>query len=574
MNLPFLKLRLLKPAALTAALFGSVLVAPFAMAQPTFAPIDPSLSGSFLAGREASSIRDLENAATFYLDALAQDHDNPVLMERAFHSFVSAGNIPEAKRLASGLIELEDRNELALFVLGIAALKERRYSSVDKYLSELEPASIVGISGALVRAWSDVGQGNIESARVNLQDANANGFEDFVGFHRGLMEEVSGNRDDGRKFLKTAYERDKKVVRIVEAYARSLANDGQYRAATRILKKFERDVATHPKLVQLQIIIDKKTRPGLLAENAQQGVSEMLHGIGTALGRDDSIDLAIMYLRLGLFLTPKSDLTAMVLSEQLERLGQYEEANSIYNRMPLNSPMQTEASIRVSRNLTSLDENKAALTRIAAITNSDPTNLTAIRQHGIVLRILERYADAAEIYGNGIDTIKKVERLHWPLFYARGIAYERDGQWDLAEKDFLAALDLFPDQPSVLNYLGYSWVEKGDNLEVALDMIERAVGLRPGDGFIIDSLGWAYYQLGRFEEAVTELERAVLLLPVDPTLHDHLGDAYWKAGRQLEARYQWSHTRDLEADDDLMIEVIAKLDIGLDAYELAEKASS
>src|SRR5690606_33991930 len=144
----------------------------------------------------------------------------------------------------------------------------------------------------------------------------------------------------------------------------------------------------------------------------------------------------------------------------------------------------------------------------------------------------------------------------WTLFYFRGIAYERAKQWDKAEADLLQALALFPEQPHVLNYLGYSWVDQGMHLDEAMDMIARAVELRPNDGYIVDSLGWAHYRLGNYEEAVRELERAVELRPEDPVINDHLGDAYWKVGRRLEARFQWAHARDLDPEPDALEEIL------------------
>jgi Flp pilus assembly protein TadD len=154
-------------------------------------------------------------------------------------------------------------------------------------------------------------------------------------------------------------------------------------------------------------------------------------------------------------------------------------------------------------------------------------------------------------------------KAHWTLFYVRGIAFERSKQWDKAEADLKKALELSPDQPLVLNYLGYSWVDQGRNLDEGLAMIKKAVELQPDDGFIVDSLGWAYFRLGRFEEAVTELERAIELQPDDPVLNDHLGDAYWKVGRQLEAQFQWSHAKELKPEATELAKIEAKLKNGL-----------
>lgn len=174
----------------------------------------------------------------------------------------------------------------------------------------------------------------------------------------------------------------------------------------------------------------------------------------------------------------------------------------------------------------------------------------------------EDYRSAADLYERAVSRIDKPTREHWNIFYQRGIAYERLKEWPKAEPNFRKALELFPDQPQVLNYLGYSWVDMSMNLEEGLEMIRRAVELRPSDGYIVDSLGWAYFRLNRFEEAVTELERAVSLKPDDPILNDHLGDAYWRVGRRLEATFQWSHARDMKPEPDVLAKVVEKLSRG------------
>jgi Flp pilus assembly protein TadD len=193
---------------------------------------------------------------------------------------------------------------------------------------------------------------------------------------------------------------------------------------------------------------------------------------------------------------------------------------------------------------------------------------------GNLLRASEKYAEAGEAYSRAIELVLNPERRNWTLFYSRGITAERVKNWPRAEADFRKALELEPDQPLVLNYLGYSFVEKGENLTEAMDMIRKAVELRPNDGYIVDSLGWAHYQLGEYEEAVKHLERAVELKPQDPVINDHLGDAYWRAGRKLEASFQWQHARDSEPDDKLKAEIDAKLANGLGDKKAPTPAAS
>jgi len=182
---------------------------------------------------------------------------------------------------------------------------------------------------------------------------------------------------------------------------------------------------------------------------------------------------------------------------------------------------------------------------------------------GNIERERKQYGDCARTYGRGVDSIANPARSNWTLFYFRGICFERDKQWSKAEADLKKALELYPDQPHVLNYLGYSWVDQGANLDEGMRMIKRSVEQRPDDGYIVDSLGWAWYRLGKYDEAVKQLERAVELKPVDPTINDHLGDAYWRIGRTLEAKFQWSHAKDLKPEDEELKKIEGKIQNGL-----------
>ena len=228
--------------------------------------------------------------------------------------------------------------------------------------------------------------------------------------------------------------------------------------------------------------------------------------------------------------------------------------------------------MRAAAGLADLDRQDEAVATLRRMADEQPERTDAISALGDVFRRDEQYAEAAAAYDIAVERIETVEYRHWRLFYVRGIAFERLGEWLKAEADFKRALELEPDQPLVLNYLGYSWVEQGRNLGEARTMIEKAVELRPDDGYIIDSLGWVAYRLGDFEEAVHQLERAVELVAGDPIINDHLGDAYWQVGRLHEARFQWRRVLTLEPEDDLAGQVRRKIADGLSAEAEADGA--
>ena len=238
-------------------------------------------------------------------------------------------------------------------------------------------------------------------------------------------------------------------------------------------------------------------------------------------------------------------------------------AIATYRRLPADSVLKRNADIQMAIDLDALDKTDEATKHLQQLVDARPDDIEAIMALGNIERERKQYAECADTYGRGVAAIPAPTRSNWTLFYFRGICFERAKQWPKAEADLKKALELYPDQPHVLNYLGYSWVDQGSNLEEGMRMIKRSVEQRPDDGYIVDSLGWAWFRQGKYEEAVKQLERAVELKPVDPTINDHLGDAYWRIGRTLEARFQWSHAKDLKPEPDDLKKIEAKIQNGL-----------
>jgi tetratricopeptide (TPR) repeat protein len=213
-----------------------------------------------------------------------------------------------------------------------------------------------------------------------------------------------------------------------------------------------------------------------------------------------------------------------------------------------------------------------AVSYFVRLVDADPTDAEAAVQLGNVYRADNRFIEAADAYSRALGAGAGPASEDWRIYYFRGVSLERSERWPEAEGDFKKALQLNPEQPQVLNYLGYSWVDQGLNLEAGLSLIKQAVDARPNDGYIVDSLGWAYYRLGRFAEAVTALETAVALRAEDPTINDHLGDAYWQVGRKREAMFQWAHARDLKPEPEDLQLILKKLEHGLAAVGSANQA--
>jgi tetratricopeptide (TPR) repeat protein len=385
--------------------------------------------------------------------------------------------------------------------------------------------------------------------------------------HAGLILDLAGQKKEAGKRLERAYKADQTALRVVESYARWLSRNGEREEALKVYATFDKAMPKHPLVVDAVQSLEKGQSLPPPVRSAQEGAAEVLYGLGSALGRQGGEDLGLIYLQFALYLAPQHPLALLSLADLYETLKKPDLAIDVYERISDKSPLKRNAEIQLGLNLDQLDRSKEAREHLEALVNADPTDLEAVLALGNVLRARKDFAEAAKVYTAGIDNLGQIERRHWMMYYFRGICYERTKEWPKAEADFRKALELYPDQAHVLNYLGYSWIDQGVHLEEGIDMIRRAVQLRPDDGYIVDSLGWAHFKLGSYEEAVAELERAIELKPDDPVINDHLGDAYWKVGRKLEATFQWSHARDLkpEPDDLAKIEVKLKQGLGDDA---------
>jgi tetratricopeptide (TPR) repeat protein len=523
----------------------------------------PSATGSYLAGRQALAELRTGEAARYFNEAAQSDWDNPVLVERSFIAFAANGQIGQSAQVAKRLKELVGQNELAELVIATEALKERRYGAAGSALETISQDTFTGITASILRAWALVGDKRYDEADAILAKLGDTGLEDFLVFHRALMAEVAGQKAKALELAAKAFENEPYVARMVEVYSRMLANEGRFDEAAEVIATFEDQGLTHPLVTVVKEAVEAKRRPGVFATSVQLGAAEMFHGIGVALSRDGSKDLALVFLRLGHYLDPNADVIGLAAGLLLDSEGQHDAANEIYDAVASSSPMKPTAVVRVAQNLDAMGDRAEALRRLRNIVATRPGDLDAVSVLGDLLRYDEQYVEAVDAYTKALEITGGESPADWRFYYVRGIANERAKHWPQAEADFLKALDLNPDQPSVLNYLGYSWIDMDMNLDEALGMIEKAVEAQPQDGYVVDSLGWAFYKLGRIDEAVETLERAVMLRPNDAEINDHLGDAYWKAGRRLEAEFQWKVAKSVDEVGNVAERVGPKLIDGL-----------
>ena len=545
-------------------------LAGLALAAPAFADNTPftgpeSATGNYLAGQQALNELRTHEAADFFRSAAADEFTNPLVVDRAFVAFAADGRIDDAADMAKHVLELEPTNDMAKVVLATQAFKQRRYDAAIAALSNLDQSTFEGVTGSILKAWALTGENKVDDAFKSLDKIADGGLEDFLVFHRAIMADVAGRQADAIKYITDAHDADPYTADIVEAYARIMGNAGHTKEAIDAIVAFEAQGLQHPIVTEVKQALANNQRPGLYADSVQAGAAEMFHSVGVAFARDGTADISMVLLRLGAYLDPKNDTIPLVIGQLYDQAGQHEVANAIYDAIPAASPMKAMGVVRVADNLDAMGNRPEAIRRLSGIVTTDPNDVDAISVLGDLLRSDKQYQAAADAYTKALGVTGGSTPGDWRFYYVRGIAYERSDKFPLAEKDFLRALDLNPGQPQVLNYLGYSWVDKGLNLTRALGMIQKAVQASPNDGYIIDSLGWAYYRLGRYPEAVAQLEQAATLRPNDPEINDHLGDAYWKVGRHLEAHFQWNVAYSMDTEGDVKARVEPKLKGGLDA---------
>ena len=525
-------------------------------------------AGNYLAALQANQDRDAEAAANYYRAALRSDQRNANLLEQSFYAVLAGGDIEEAARLGERLLQLDRNNRNAHLVLGVRSLKQKQYKDAKAHFAQAMHGPVNDLTATLLSAWSSFGANDAKGAIDTVDKLTGpEWYAIFKDMHAGMILDLANNKRDAAKRLEHAYKLDSTALRIMQAYAGFLSRNGSRDEALRMYEQFDKQLPRYPLTVDALGQLRRDEQIPRMIDTAQAGAAEALYGLGAALGRrEQELSLAnrgLAYLQLALYLEPTNALVLLSLGDLYEAMKKPDLAIKTFDRVPATSPLKRNAEIQMGLDLDSLDRTDEARKHLEKLIAAKPDDTEAMIALGNILRERKVYDGCADNYGKAIAQLTNPAEGNWTLFYFRGICFERAKQWPKAEADFKRALQLKPDQPNVLNYLGYSWVDQGIHLDEGMDMIKRSVEQRPDDGYIVDSLGWAYYRIGNYEEAVKNLERAVGLKPVDPTINDHLGDVYWKVDRGLEAKFQWSHARDLMPEPDELASIEQKLKSGL-----------
>ncbi len=651
-----------------------------------------SLVGSYLAGRIARSEADTNNAAKFYRGALERDPGSEMLLEQAFQMEALEGLNPRTIELAEQLIASDPQHRTAHLFLGLRDFEAGSYEKALQHFRAASTGPIGELTGAMAQAWVEQARGNTSAALMLLdQSKQAEWAQFYLRYHKALIADLAGRKQDARSAYEHVFRQDPKSLRTTLAFVRSAAHAGDIKLARSILKQHvdRSQGEAHPLVRSLLAELNVAgVKPDLIVKTAADGLAEAFYGLGEVLIGEGVVPAGTLYMQMALSVVPDQQFALAALANAYESSKRYDDAISIYNRIPKGSPLELPIEIRKAYNLNSLDRSDEArqtlstlLDRMSAYTPSAPVaevpeasgaevdvssfrplrlgskgedvkalqealikegfaeepadgrfgegtrravmafqkakglaadgkagpetvrailsgaepaaetvsggrampvglapsvadQLQVLDALGSIQRSRKLFSEATDTYTRALNLVPKIEARHWALYYARGTSYERLKNWPAAEADLKKALELAPDQPLVLNYLGYSWIDQGLHLKGGMDLIEKAVSLKPDDGFIVDSLGWAHFRLGNYNDAVRYLERAVELRPDDPILNDHLGDALWKVGREREARFQWDQALSLNPEPEDLERIKKKVVEGLEAKPAAEKKTT
>ncbi len=526
-----------------------------------------SALGSYLAAEHAQISHSYGDAASFLDRALAADPGNYDLVRHTFLLRVSDGRIGEAVPLAQRIVSVDGRSGLAGLVLVEQDLKAGQYDAVVQEAQGMPREGAQRFSVPLLLGWAQAGLGQFGPALQTIDSMNGvNGIAPLHDLHTALIEDLTDHIDEAAAaYQKLTGGTQPPTWRVAELAGNFYERHNRAEDAKRLYERVADQQGTVDVASAGLARIAKGTIPPRVIATPADGAAEGMFDLAGLLNEPATVDAALVYARLALDLSPHFALAQMLVAEIRDGQERPSEALALYEAVDPQSPYAWMAQLRAALELDTLGRTDEGISRLKALAAARPTRAEPLIELGDILRSHERFGDAVAAYNDAAARTPNPKADDWRLFYSRGVAEERSGNWPKAEADLQYALKLQPDQPLVLNYLGYSWIDKGENLNDALGMIRHAVDLRPNDGYIVDSLGWAYFRLKDFDHATQYLERAIELLPEDPTINDHLGDAYWRDGRLAEARYQWKRALQFQPEATEVKGIETKLDRGLSA---------
>ncbi|ALE04079.1 tetratricopeptide repeat protein [Bartonella ancashensis] len=555
-------------------LFASLMIGAMLVLSKTHNEIDVitdthSFSASYLLGRIARHENKNDLAIRYFQKALTYKPDNTEVQREVFETALSVGAFKDALEQAKNLKKKEESNPLISLILSVDHFTKKNYKAAQLLLQEKIPPHLNNPAFDMISAWITFGSGNKTQAIADLEkllDPTQDNF--FIYYHLALMNNLAKHDQEAKKYFIQALNDQQSAISVpdtyehlVIAYAHFLLRHKMHDQAIKVIQTGKKLLPDRVELIYLLQQIENKSRVNNLIKTPQQGAAEVLYNFGTALNQQESKYIARFFQQLSLALYPDNGATMFQLANVSIKFNDITQAIKLYNSLSPHSPYYKISQLQLALIFANDSNSDKAINLLIELKKKFPHDHDIVTILAILYIQQDNFSEAVQVISHAISQIKNLQQNDWKLFYQRAIASERLQQWTQVEDDLRQALQLFPNQPQVLNYLGYSLVEQNKKLNEALNMLKKASQLQPHDGYILDSLGWAYYKLKQYDKAVQLLERAVKLEPQDPTLNDHLGDAYWQVGSKRKAIFQWKHAIHGESKD--IEKIKEKLKFGL-----------
>lgn len=538
----------------------------------------PAVVGDYLRYLQARREQNLSDAAKYLQKVLDKDADNEIVEAEMLSTLTLQGRLHDAFPLAQKELKRDGKLLLAMLVVVANQTENKDYDGALKTLDAFPDQDVRAFLIPLLKSWQYVGLNEREKAQNALEPLDSEGTAALYHFHLALMNDIWNNEDETEKHYKLLMEKNKGLsLRAAQTYGNFLLRHEKYERFNELLAAYRTVNRSFPLIDETFFLAGGKEvgkNIPVIVPSAKEGMAEALFDVAGSLHEKGNEDSAFFFTQIALSLDEKLALARELKGTLLETTGRLDDARAFYESEKTTSETYFSSQSKLARLLARQEKYDEAVAVLQNLIKKKSESHLPYLDLGDTYMLAKRYPQAIEAYTQALDKISGTQRRGgWMIYYSRGTAYERNNQWDKAEDDFLHALLLNPDQPLTLNYLGYSWLERGKNVEQAKEMLERALLKASQSGSIADSLGWAYYLTKEYDKAVTILEIAVALDAGSGVINDHLGDAYWRSGRKREARFQWRKALDL--NDDFAAgdrdRVHLKLDKGLD--EVGDKIS-
>lgn len=538
----------------------------------------PAVVGDYLRYLQARREQNLSDAAKYLQKVLDKDADNEIVEAEMLSTLTLQGRLHDAFPLARKELKRDGKLLLAMLVVVANQTENKDYDGALKTLDAFPDQDVRAFLIPLLKSWQYVGLDEREKAQNALEPLDSEGTAALYHFHLALMNDIWNNEDETEKHYKLLMEKNKGLsLRAAQTYGNFLLRHEKYERFNELLAAYRTVNRSFPLIDETFFLAGGKEvgkNIPVIVPGAKEGMAEALFDVAGSLHEKGNEDSAFFFTQIALSLDEKLALARELKGTLLETTGRLDDARAFYESEKTTSETYFSSQSKLARLLARQEKYDEAVAVLQNLIKKKSESHLPYLDLGDTYMLAKRYPQAIEAYTQALDKISGTQRRGgWMIYYSRGTAYERNNQWDKAEDDFLHALLLNPDQPLTLNYLGYSWLERGKNVEQAKEMLERALLKSSQSGAIADSLGWAYYLTKEYDKSVAILEIAVALDAGSGVINDHLGDAYWRSGRKREARFQWQKALDL--NDDFSAgdrdRVRLKLDKGLD--EVGDKIS-